>query len=645
LKTVTLFAFLAILAQGCLFGTKDNPATCQTNDECASKVCNLATYYCEPVNPDSGQAQGGTGGAAPDGPGGTGGTAIDGQVDSQPDASIVTDAPADQRIPELPDTRVPDAAGTCGGNGDCTDPSKAFCVAGVCVGCQPGLDGGVSMCTAPTGVCDTTSGRCVGCTASSQCATPAAPICDTTKNTCVVCAADLQCQTKNTAIAACRSDGQCVQCTATTVSTSCIGTTPACDLTTNTCVQCITSANCAGATPICGTNEKCQACATDPDCTGLNDPARVACAAGGACVQCTATNITKCTGTTTVCNTTSNKCVQCLTNATCAGTAPICATATNTCRGCAVGSDCASFAGHTACAASGACVQCTDNTTCSGTMPICGTGTNTCRTCSSDSECSAIGPGVCMADGHCATDSETVYVQNLAGTCSDTVSGAGSAATPYCTAAIGVSIAGSTSGKDVVVLTGALADFSVAVATKPLTVVGKKNAVITPAAPRDGITITNGTVYLRNVTVQGSANPATGMGVNAQPSPGNTITLYLTGCTVNNNPGGGIMLNGAAFDIEGTTVTGNGPGQTPIGLTWGGIRVDSLPTSGPTILNRVTVQNNDQVGISCSGAITGTGVLATGNNNSTSSNNQITSSCGFTSCGAASATCGASLSP
>lgn len=226
-------------------------------------------------------------------------------------------------------------------------------------------------------------------------------------------------------------------------------------------------------------------------------------------------------------------------------------------------------------------------------------------------------------------------MENLGGTCSDMAPGAGSASTPYCTARSGVNIAGSTSGKDVVVLEGNLADFSIAVPLKALTVVGKNAIITSGSAGTDGITITNGTVYMRNVTVQGSASPATGMGINVAPPGSSAVALYLTGCAIKNNPGGGIMLNSAAFDIENTTVTGNGPGQTSGGLFWGGIRVESLPASGPTILNHLTVQNNNPVGISCSGGITGTGVLATLNTTA-----QIANSCGFTSC-TAGAGCGA----
>jgi hypothetical protein len=237
-------------------------------------------------------------------------------------------------------------------------------------------------------------------------------------------------------------------------------------------------------------------------------------------------------------------------------------------------------------------------------------------------------------DGHCATDVETVYV-GAAGTvtCTDGA-GAGTSSTPFCTARNGMNAAVATAGKNLVVMTGALADFSIAVPSKVLTVVGK-SAVITPAAFADGIGITSGTVYLRNLTVQGvtTAGSQTGVGINALP--GSPVTLYITGCTIKSNVGG-ILLNGAAFDIENTTVSSNAAATTSVGLVWGGIRIDALPASGPTVLNLVTVQNNQAPGLSCSGAIQGMGVLSTGNTLS-----QITPSCGFTSCTTAGTGCGA----
>jgi len=112
-------------------------------------------------------------------------------------------------------------------------------------------------------------------------------------------------------------------------------------------------------------------------------------------------------------------------------------------------------------------------------------------------------------------------------------------------------------------------------------------------------------------------------------------TLQLNHVSVVNSAGGGILLDGAAFDIRNTIVTGNGPGMS--GATvWGGILINNPPAAGPARLQLVTVQANNLVGITCSAPVTGTGVLASGNTGV-----NIASACGFTSCGAASATCGA----
>ena len=636
--------FVGLVLGGC---TKANSDYCEKASDCTGgRVCNLEWKECVVADAAVGLLD-------------SAGDATTNQAWDTPyvsdagsfDASLVLDgdgidsAAVDGPGPDI-FVLVTDAAGTCSANSDCTDPTKAFCVDNVCVGCQEGFDGGVNTCAAPTAICESVSGRCVGCTADSQCTSAANPICDLTKNACAACTADTQCKSKSATLPACRADGQCVQCTAATAPASCTGATPVCDTTTNACVQCTSATHCSGATPLCGSSEKCQGCGTDGDCAGLNDPARVACTGSGACVQCTATNSAKCSGTTAVCNTTVNTCVQCLSNASCSGTMPICATATNTCRGCQGASDCTGFSGHTACATTGACVQCTDNATCSGTTPICATGTNTCRKCTADTECSGIGPAVCMVDGHCATAAETVYVGTLgSATCSD-ITGTGTSSAPVCSAQAGVTLAKSGS-KPVVAIRGTLTPPSLGVATtisatSPLTIVGKNSAVLVPASGADGIAITSGEIYLRGISIQGTST--TQIGINAAPTGGNTVTLHVDTCTISNNQGGGIFLNGAAFDIKNTTIAGNGPGQTSDGLTWGGVLIQNTPTSGPAALSLVTVQNNIGGGIACSSAVTGTGVLATGN---TSTVNQIGKTCGFDSCSAADAstTCGPQSTP
>jgi hypothetical protein len=198
-----------------------------------------------------------------------------------------------------------------------------------------------------------------------------------------------------------------------------------------------------------------------------------------------------------------------------------------------------------------------------------------------------------------------------------------------------------TSGKPLVVITGTqAAGFSIST-TAILTVVGKE-CLITPAALADGITITSGEVYLRNLTVQGSTSLATGIGISAQPSPGNTVTLHLDTCAITNNPGGGILLNGAAFDIKNTTVTGNGPGTFAGSFSWGGILVQGPPSIGPIDLTLVTIQTNVGGGLNCSAGIQGTGVMSTGN---TGTLYQITPACAITPCTPAGPTCGTQTTP
>jgi len=175
--------------------------------------------------------------------------------------------------------------------------------------------------------------------------------------------------------------------------------------------------------------------------------------------------------------------------------------------------------------------------------------------------------------------------------------------------------------------------------------VGKNSAVIAPASGADALTITSGEIYLRNLTIQGTTSPATGMGIKASPDSGSAVTLHLDTCAVINNPGGGILLNGSAFDIRNTTVTSNGPGTFGGSTAWGGILAQNPPTGGPTNLNLVTIQNNTGGGVGCSNTIVGTGVLSAGNPNALLG--QITPACGITTgaCVIASTTCGAQSAP
>jgi len=332
------------------------------------------------------------------------------------------------------------------------------------------------------------------------------------------------------------------------------------------------------------------------------------------------------------------RCEACRTSGECRGGAPICST-DHTCVSCAVVDGGCPLSAPACETDSGRCVECASNDDCPlATKPICDAASNTCVACTSDTQCTGVGPSVCMfhLDGRCADDSETIYVGSI-GTnpCSDLASNAGTASVPYCTAQKGV-LAANSKGRALVVMRGGLAGGFTAIAlTSPLTVVGK-NAVITPTDLSDGIGITSGEIYLRGLTVAGSAAGATGVGINAQATVGATLAVHIDRCTISGNPGGGVLLAGAAFDIRNTVVSANGPGQTLGGAVFGGIRVDSLPIAGAARLDLVSIESNLAPGLSCSDGIVGEGVLASGN-----ALLDIATGCGVAACGDASPTCGA----
>src|SRR5690606_10407880 len=102
---------------------------------------------------------------------------------------------------------------------------------------------------------------------------------------------------------------------------------------------------------------------------------------------------------------------------------------------------------------------------------------------------------------------------------------------------------------------------------------------------------------------------------------------------VRDNTGGGVLIDGAAFTIKNTRVSGNGPGQ--FGPTsWGGILI--LDPSSGSGLERVSVVDNQGPGVSCAIPVEGIGVFATGNPVA-----NIAPTCQITSCSPQGPTCGA----
>ena len=229
-------------------------------------------------------------------------------------------------------------------------------------------------------------------------------------------------------------------------------------------------------------------------------------------------------------------------------------------------------------------------------------------------------------DGRCAADSEVIYVENKAGCVSSALVGmAGSAGAPFCGPQIALSVV--TTTRAVIVISATVTGFTWTIpsGSPPLTVIGRNSAVVAGGATV-GIQVSGaGELYGRDFIVRSSEQE----GVIAQ----NGATLRLDHVTVDSNRRGGILLDGSAFDIRNSTVTNNGPSAD---LTWGGIRIQSLPATGSTEVHLVTIQNNKAPGLSCAAAIHGDGVFASGN-----STGDIASTCAITSCSPAGPTCGA----
>jgi uncharacterized repeat protein (TIGR01451 family) len=157
-----------------------------------------------------------------------------------------------------------------------------------------------------------------------------------------------------------------------------------------TCVECLSNADCKMPNaPICdGPTFTCRACANDGDCSG----ATPACHSTGRCTQCSATNMTQCTGNMPRCNVPVGTCSGCTTNADCMGNTPICDMTSKLCRACAMDSECPAAA--PACLAAGSCGECsaTNKTLCVAPKPACDTAANKCAECAVNADCPAARP-------------------------------------------------------------------------------------------------------------------------------------------------------------------------------------------------------------------------------------------------------------
>jgi hypothetical protein len=228
-------------------------------------------------------------------------------------------------------------------------------------------------------------------------------------------------------------------------------------------------------------------------------------------------------------------------------------------------------------------------------------------------------------DGHCAKPGETIYLIDAGpGTCSDTTPAgvvAGTSTLPVCSLKAALALA--TAERPLVVVRGNIyaGDETVFARTDMVmtSVVGQKTAVLTKMGTV--ISLTSGAFYFRDLKL----DSAFGGGIAATGGTLRLDDVIVTGC-----PLGGILLDGAAFDIRNTTVMNNGDSEGGGGY---GIEVRKVPETGPKVLTNVTSTNNYPTNLTCGGVIMGTGVLAPG---------VIPSDCGIASCGSTPGpTCGA----
>jgi hypothetical protein len=226
-------------------------------------------------------------------------------------------------------------------------------------------------------------------------------------------------------------------------------------------------------------------------------------------------------------------------------------------------------------------------------------------------------------DGRCAVAAEAIYVTDSgAGTCYDAPPAPavpGTKELPVCSLKAGLALV--TAARPLVVVRGEVFSGDATTISRAdtvgVTIVGQRTGMAT--ALGTVLTLTSGSVYVKSLKLKsGFDNGLTATGG----------TLRLDGVTIADCPGGGILLDGAAFDIRNTVVKNNGSNSAPVS----GLDVRKLPSSGPTSFTNVTAIDNLPYNLTCNAVIMGKGVLAPGTAGGT---------CGIASCVTASPECGA----
>ena len=212
-------------------------------------------------------------------------------------------------------------------------------------------------------------------------------------------------------------------------------------------------------------------------------------------------------------------------------------------------------------------------------------------------------------DGRCASDAETIVV---------TTGGTLPTSVP--------------SGKRLLVVRGSVSGaIAWTLSTPQMSIVGQSTGTLTGAAGAATLHVSGGDLYIRALTITGGSP-----GIWADTGD----ILRLDHVIVSNNTAGGILLDGAGFDIKDVTVNGNGLVNSATSGIWAGMRIQNAPTT-PRSMSLSTINNNSNVGVSCdaNSALTPapTNVLVSGSSGGV----DVAAACGFTSCTPAGTTCGA----
>jgi hypothetical protein len=409
------------------------------------------------------------------------------------------------------------------------------------------------------------------------------------------CAKDQECAPLPYCVA-----GKCGTCTVDFCKT--ISATPFCG-PAGLCVPCLASSDCDpnSSTPLC-VNNACAGCSLPQPDAGAPSDGGAARDGGASARSCSAI------AGKNVCEPSSGRCVQCVEHSDCPVTTPICSA--NMCVPCTPGPSCMMRdPSKPVCdTASGSCVECLGSDNCTGDpkKPICHPDEHKCYPCVADGECAAKpgfeAPAICMfhQDGRCATEGESIYVQNLP-SCTGGGGGQGTAASPFCLSQDAI---GKVSpSRRVIVMKGSNSNFTAQLPDGEVTIIGKDGATINPGV-FIGINLLKGSLYVRGLTVESGAN----VGVVAAAG----TTLKMDRCLIHNNKGG-LVIDGAGYQIVNTIIAANQAGGYPSVLgAIGGVYLKSA-SKGLTEFRYNTIVNNKNYGLECAGPYVTSGLIVYNN--------------------------------